>query len=55
MDWTDSLFPWNRVPVDHIISPPGLSGEDRIATLADTAAKLLDINSCAGCMHRARF
>jgi aminocarboxymuconate-semialdehyde decarboxylase len=30
---TDYAFPWNRVPVDHIMSIPGLSDDDRIAIL----------------------
>src|SRR6266481_6353135 len=42
---TDYPFPWNRVPVDHILSTPGLSDDDRIAILGGTAAKLLGINS----------
>src|SRR5215470_6610545 len=41
---TDYPFPWNRVPVDHIMSIPGLSDDDRIAILGGTAAKLLGIN-----------
>src|SRR5713101_1980144 len=41
---TDYPFPWNRVPVDHILSIPGLSDDDRIAILGGTAAKLLGIN-----------
>jgi aminocarboxymuconate-semialdehyde decarboxylase len=40
---TDYPFPWNRVPVDHILSIPGLSEDDRIAILGGTAAKLLGI------------
>jgi hypothetical protein len=40
---TDYPFPWNKVPVDHILSIPGLSDEDRIAILGGTAAKLLGI------------
>jgi aminocarboxymuconate-semialdehyde decarboxylase len=40
---TDYPFPWNRVPVDHIMSIPGLSDDDRIAILGGTAAKLLGI------------
>ena len=42
---TDYPFPWNRVPVDHILSTPGLSDDDRIAILGGTAAKLLGIGS----------
>jgi len=41
---TDYPFPWNKVPVDHIMSIPGLSDADRIAILGGTAAKLLGIN-----------
>jgi aminocarboxymuconate-semialdehyde decarboxylase len=40
---TDYPFPWNKVPVDHIMSIPGLSDDDRIAILGGTAAKLLGI------------
>jgi aminocarboxymuconate-semialdehyde decarboxylase len=40
---TDYPFPWNRVPVDHILSTPGLSDDDKIAILGGTAAKLLGI------------
>ena len=40
---TDYPFPWNRVPVDHILSIPGLSDDDKIAILGGTAAKLLGI------------
>ena len=45
---TDYPFPWNKVPVDHILSIPGLSDDDRIAILGGTAAKLLGIGSSAG-------
>src|ERR1700730_5129044 len=41
---TDYPFPWNKVPVDHIMSIPGLSDDDKIAILGGTAAKLLGIN-----------
>jgi len=41
---TDYPFPWNKVPVDHILSIPGLSDDDRIAILGGTAAKLLGID-----------
>ena len=41
---TDYPFPWNKVPVDHIMSIPGLSDDDRIAILGGTAAKLLGID-----------
>jgi hypothetical protein len=40
----DYPFPWNRVPVDHNTSVPGLSDDDRIAILGGAAAKLLGIN-----------
>ena len=40
---TDYPFPWNKVPVDHILSTPGLSDDDKIAILGGTAAKLLGI------------
>src|ERR1700730_1951292 len=40
---TDYPFPWNRVPVDHILSTPHLSDDDKIAILGGTAAKLLGI------------
>jgi aminocarboxymuconate-semialdehyde decarboxylase len=42
---TDYPFPWNKVPVDHVMSIPGLSDDDRIAILGGTAAKLLGIAS----------
>jgi aminocarboxymuconate-semialdehyde decarboxylase len=41
---TDYPFPWNRVPIDHIMSIPGLSDDHRIAILGGTAAKLLGID-----------
>jgi len=40
---TDYPFPWNNAPVDHVMSIPGLSDEDRIKILGGTAAKLLGI------------
>jgi aminocarboxymuconate-semialdehyde decarboxylase len=40
---TDYPFPWNTAPVDHIMSIPGLSDEDRSKILGGTAAKLLGI------------
>jgi aminocarboxymuconate-semialdehyde decarboxylase len=42
---TDYPFPWNKVPVDHIMSTPGLSDDDKIAILGGTAAKLLGIEA----------
>jgi aminocarboxymuconate-semialdehyde decarboxylase len=41
---TDYPFPWNRVPVDHVLSTPGLSDDDKIAILGGTAARLLGIS-----------
>jgi hypothetical protein len=41
----DYPFPWNRVPVDHVLSIPGLSDDDKIAILGGTAAKLLGIKA----------
>jgi aminocarboxymuconate-semialdehyde decarboxylase len=41
---TDYPFPWNTAPVDHVMSIPGLSAEDRIKILGGTAAKLLGID-----------
>ena len=38
---TDYPFPWNRAPIDHVLSTPGLSDDDRIAILGGTAARLL--------------
>jgi aminocarboxymuconate-semialdehyde decarboxylase len=40
---TDYPFPWNTAPVDHILSVPGLTDEDKIKILGATAAKLLGI------------
>ena len=40
---TDFPFPWNTAPVDHVMSIPELSDEDRIKILGETAAKLLSI------------
>jgi aminocarboxymuconate-semialdehyde decarboxylase len=40
---TDYPFPWVSNPVDHVLSTPGLSDEDRIAILGGTAQKLLRI------------
>jgi aminocarboxymuconate-semialdehyde decarboxylase len=42
---TDYPFPWNTAPVDHILTIPGLSDDDKIAILGRTAAKLLGIAS----------
>src|SRR5579864_8817795 len=40
---TDYPFPWVSNPVDHVLSTPGLSDDDKIAILGATAAKLLGI------------
>ena len=40
---TDYPFPWNTNPVDHILSIPGLSDEDRIKILGGTMAKLMGL------------
>ena len=40
---TDYPFPWTSTSVDHILSTPGLSDDERIAMLGGTAAKLLGI------------
>ena len=40
---TDYPFPWNTAPIDHVMSIPGLSDEDRAKILGATAAKLLAI------------
>jgi aminocarboxymuconate-semialdehyde decarboxylase len=42
---TDYPFPWNTVPVDHIMSIPGLSDADRIKILGGTACHLLGIKT----------
>ena len=40
---TDYPFPWNTDPVDHILSIPDITDDDKIAILGRTAAKLLGI------------
>lgn len=40
---TDYPFPWNTAPVDHVMSIPGLSDEERIKILGGTAVQLLGI------------
>ena len=40
---TDYPFPWTSTAVDHMLSTPGLSDDERIAILGGTAAKLLGI------------
>ena len=41
---TDYPFPWNIAPIDHVMSIPGLSDEDRIKILGGTVGKLLGID-----------
>ncbi|MBV9862627.1 MAG: amidohydrolase [Alphaproteobacteria bacterium] len=41
---TDYPYPWTSTSVDHILSTPGLSDDDRIAMLGGTAARLLGIS-----------
>ena len=40
---TDYPFPWNTAPIDHIMSIPGLTDDDRVKILGGTAAGLLGI------------
>ena len=40
---TDYGFPWVKNPVDHVLSTPELSDDDKIAILGGTAAQLLNI------------
>jgi aminocarboxymuconate-semialdehyde decarboxylase len=40
---TDYPYPWTKTSVDHILSTPGLSDDERVAMLGGTAAKLLGI------------
>jgi len=40
---TDYPFPWTNTPVDHILYTPGLSDDERVAMLGETAEKLLSI------------
>ncbi len=40
---TDYPFPWTSTSVDHILSTPGLSDDERIAMLGGTASRLLGI------------
>ena len=40
---TDYPFPWTKTAVDHILSTPGLSDEERIAILGANAEKLLAV------------
>ena len=41
---TDYPYPWTKTSVDHILTTPGLSDDDRVAMLGGTAAKLLRID-----------
>src|SRR5215471_3143002 len=40
---TDYPFPWTKTAVDHILNTPGLSDDERVAMLGETAEKLLSI------------
>jgi aminocarboxymuconate-semialdehyde decarboxylase len=40
---TDYPYPWTTTPVDHILTAPGFSDDDRVAMLGGTAANLLGI------------
>src|SRR5260370_1139432 len=40
---TDYPFPWTKTAVDHILSTPGLSDDERVEILGGTAEKLLAI------------
>jgi aminocarboxymuconate-semialdehyde decarboxylase len=42
---TDYPFPWTRTSVDHILTTPGLTDDERVAMLGGTAAKLLGIGA----------
>jgi aminocarboxymuconate-semialdehyde decarboxylase len=42
---TDYPYPWTSTAVDHVLSTPELSDEDRIAILGGTAARLLGIDT----------
>jgi aminocarboxymuconate-semialdehyde decarboxylase len=42
---TDYPYPWTSTSVDHILSTPGLSDDEKIAMLGGTAAKLLGISA----------
>jgi aminocarboxymuconate-semialdehyde decarboxylase len=42
---TDYPFPWTSTEVDLVLNTPGLSGEERVAILGGTAARLLGIAS----------
>jgi aminocarboxymuconate-semialdehyde decarboxylase len=40
---TDYPYPWTKTSVDHILTAPGFTDDDRVAMLGGTAAKLLKI------------
>jgi aminocarboxymuconate-semialdehyde decarboxylase len=42
---TDYPFPWTSLPVDHVMSTPGLTDPEKIEVLGGTACKLLGIPS----------
>jgi aminocarboxymuconate-semialdehyde decarboxylase len=44
---TDYPYPWTNTAVDHVLSTPDLSDEDRIAILGGNAARLLGIDTGA--------
>ena len=43
-----SACPWTKTSVDHILTAPGFSDDDRVAMLGGTAAKLLGIKAPGG-------
>jgi aminocarboxymuconate-semialdehyde decarboxylase len=42
---TDYPYPWTRTSVDHILTAPGFTDDDRVAMLGGTAARLLGIQT----------
>jgi aminocarboxymuconate-semialdehyde decarboxylase len=42
---TDYPYPWTTTSVDHILTAPGFTDDDRVAMLGATAARLLGINA----------
>jgi aminocarboxymuconate-semialdehyde decarboxylase len=42
---TDYPYPWTSTSVDHILSTPDLTDDQRIAMLGGTAMKLLGISA----------
>jgi aminocarboxymuconate-semialdehyde decarboxylase len=41
---TDYPYPWTKTSVDHILTAPGFTGDERVAMLGGTAARLLRID-----------